>query len=63
INEHEKIENHLTVNHSRKEYANGKVHVNTCENRHSLLKPFLKIFRGVFKKYLNGYVMIYQLFY
>jgi transcription termination factor NusB len=34
--------------------------VNTCENRHSLLKPFLRMFRGVSKKYLQGYAMIYQ---
>jgi transposase-like protein len=60
INKHEKIKEHFTVNHSQKEYANGKVHVNTCENRHSLLRPFLRIFRGVSKKYLAGYIMIKQ---
>jgi hypothetical protein len=58
INEHEKIKSHFTVIHSQKEYANGNIHVNTCENRHSLLRPFLRIFRGVSKKYLEGYVMI-----
>ena len=62
INEHEKIKDHLTVNHSQKEYAKGKIHVNTCENRHSLLRPFLRMFRGVSKKYLKGYVMISQYF-
>ena len=60
IIEHEKINDHLTVNHSQKEYANGNIHVNNCENRHSLLRPFLRIFRGVSKKYLAGYVMIKQ---
>ena len=40
IIEHEKINDHLTVNHSQKEYANGNIHVNNCENRHSLLRPF-----------------------
>jgi transposase-like protein len=62
ISDHKKIKNHLTVNHSKKEYANGKAHVNTCENRHSLLRPFLRMFRGVSKKYLGGYVMICQYF-
>ena len=62
INEHDKIKNHLTINHSKKEYARGKIHVNTCENRHSLLRPFLRMFRGVSKKFLKGYVMIYQYF-
>ena len=60
INEHDKIKNHFTVNHSQKEYANGNVHVNTCENRHSLLRPFLRMFRGISKKYLSGYIMIKQ---
>ncbi|MDR0771631.1 MAG: transposase [Candidatus Peribacteria bacterium] len=62
INEHDKIKNHLTVNHSQKEYARGKIHVNTCENRHSLLRPFLRMFRGISKKFLKGYVMICQYF-
>jgi transposase-like protein len=62
ITEHKKIKTHLTVNHSQKEYAIGKIHVNTCENRHSLLRPFLRMFRGVSKKYLKGYVMISQYF-
>ena len=60
IIEHEKINGHFTVNHSQKEYVNGNSYVNTCENRHSLLRPFLRIFRGVSKKYLAGYVMIKQ---
>jgi transposase-like protein len=62
INEHPKIKNHFTVNHSKKEYANGKIHVNTCENRYSLLRSFIRMFFGVSKKYLKGYVMIYQYF-
>ena len=51
---------HLTVNHSKKEYANGKAHVNNCENRHSLLRPFLRMFRGISKRFLKGYLMLYQ---
>ena len=60
ISENEKISKHFTVNHSQKEYSNGVIHVNNCENRHSLLRPFLRIFRGVSKHNLAGYVMIAQ---
>ncbi|MDR1819449.1 MAG: IS1595 family transposase [Methanobrevibacter sp.] len=60
INKHQKINGHYTVNHSEKEYVNGNVHVNNCENRHSLLRPFLRIFRGVSKRFLAGYIMVFQ---
>ena len=60
IIKHTKILNHHTINHSKKQYAIGKIHVNNCENRHSLLRPFLKIFRGISKRYLEGYIMLYQ---
>lgn len=43
-----------------KEYANGEIHVNNCENRHSLLRQYLRIFRGISKKYLNKYVKFFQ---
>ena len=55
-----KYQNTLQLTIRKKQYANGKIHVNNCENRHSLIKPFLKMFRGVSKKYLEGYVMLYQ---
>ena len=38
----------------------ANIHVNNYENRHSPLRPFLRIFRGVSKQYLSGYIMLYQ---
>jgi len=32
---------HETVKHSEREYARGEVHINNCENRVSLLRPWL----------------------
>jgi transposase-like protein len=60
VSEHEKISEHLSINHSQKQYASGEIHVNNCENRHSLLRQFLRIFRGVSKRFLSGYILIYQ---
>lgn len=60
LNEHPKIIEHKIINHSLKEYANGEIHVNNCENRHSLLRQYLRIFRGISKKYLNKYVKFFQ---
>jgi len=51
---------HHVVNHSEKEYAEGENHVNNTENRHSLLRPYLNIYRGVSKKKLNTYVKFFQ---
>jgi len=44
------------VNHSKREFARGDVHVNTCENRHSFLRPYMAKYRGVSVKYLQGYL-------
>ncbi|MDR3292147.1 MAG: transposase [Methanobrevibacter sp.] len=60
IDKHPKLNDHRTVNHSIGQYVDGDKHMNNCENRHSLLRPFLRIFRGVSKKYLAGYVMLFQ---
>lgn len=57
---HEKVKEHHTVNHGNKEYANGIKHVNSDENRHSLLRRFMRIFRGVSKKNLQGYILLEQ---
>ena len=40
---------HEFVNHTRKEYARGEVHENRAECLFSLLKPYLRVFRGVSK--------------
>jgi len=38
---------HEYVNHTKKEYARGDVHENRAECLFSLLKPYLRVFRGV----------------
>ena len=55
-----KVKSHKTVTHSKYEYANGEIHANNCENRHSLLRPFLNMYRGISKKNLNNYVKFFQ---
>ena len=50
---------HHTVNHSAGEYARGQVHVNTTEGLWSLLRPYLRAFRGVSKVYLPLYVAVF----
>ena len=44
----------------RKEYACGDVHENRAECLFSLLKPYLRVFRGVSKYNLPGYVGFFQ---
>ena len=51
---------HDYVNHTKKEYARGEVHENRAECLCSLLKPYLRIFRGVSKFNLPGYVGFFQ---
>jgi len=51
---------HEFVNHTRKEYARGEVHENRAECLFSLLKPYLRVFRGVSKYNLPGYVGFFQ---
>jgi transposase len=48
------------VNHTQKEYARGDVHENRAECLFSLLKPYLRVFRGVSKGNLPGYVGFFQ---
>jgi len=47
---------HWVVNHGNKEWARGNAHVNGCENRNQFLKAYLRRYRGVAKKYLQGYL-------
>jgi transposase len=51
---------HAFVNHTQKEYARGDVHENRAECLFSLLKPYLRVFRGVSKYNLAGYVGFFQ---
>jgi len=51
---------HEYVNHTKKEYARGDVHENRAECLFSLLKPYLRVFRGVSKINLPGYIGFFQ---
>src|SRR5499427_6846633 len=51
---------HDSVNHTKKEYARGDVHENRAECLFSLLKPYLRVFRGLSKLNLPGYVGFFQ---
>jgi hypothetical protein len=51
---------HAFVNHTEKEYARGDVHENRAECLFSILKPYLRVFRGLRKRNLSGYVSFFQ---
>jgi transposase-like protein len=51
---------HDSVNHTKKEYARGEVQENRAECLFSLLKPYLRVFRGLSKTNLPGYVGFFQ---
>ena len=51
---------HAFVNHTKKEYARGDIHENRAECLFSLLKPYLRVFRGLSKHNLPGYVSFFQ---
>jgi transposase-like protein len=51
---------HEFVNHTQQEYARGEVHENRAECLFSLLKPFLRVFRGISKTNLPGYLGFFQ---
>jgi transposase len=48
------------VNHTQEEYARGDGHENRAECLFSLLKPSLRVFRGLSKTNLPGYVSFFQ---
>lgn len=60
LKSHKQVKEHHIINHSLRQYAEGESHVNNAENRHSLLRPFLNMFRGVSKKNLNTYIKFFQ---
>lgn len=49
------------VVHSDDEYADGEVHVSTCDSHGSLVRPWLSPHRGVCKDKLTPYLRIFQL--
>jgi transposase len=51
---------HAFVNHTQKEYVRGEVHENRAECLFSLLKPYLRVFRGISKCNLPGYLGFFQ---
>ena len=51
---------HEFVNHTEQEYARGDVHENRAECLFSLLKPYLRVFRGISKFNLPGYLGFFQ---
>ena len=51
---------HDAVNHTKKEYARGDVHEHRAECLFSLLKSYVRAFRGVSKCNLPGYVGFFQ---
>jgi hypothetical protein len=51
---------HEFVNHTQKEYARGDVHENRAECLFSLLKPYLRVFRGISKINVPGYLGFFQ---
>ena len=51
---------HDFVNHTKKEYARGEMHENRAEYLFSLLKPYLRVFCGISKTNLPGYVRFFQ---
>ena len=51
---------HKTVNHGIGKFAKREIHMNNNENRHYLLRKFLKIFLGVSKYNLQGHALLEQ---
>lgn len=58
---------HSTVCHAAREWARDddgdgvrEVHTNTCEGMWTGLRTFLRVFRGVHKYYLSGYVALHE---
>jgi hypothetical protein len=51
---------HEFVNHTQKEYARGDVHEHRAECLCSLLKPYLRVFRGLSKTHLFEYLGFLQ---
>jgi transposase-like protein len=55
IEEKEGVDGQMAVTHSDT-YVIGDAHTNTCENRHSFLRNWLRRFGGVSKHHLQKYL-------
>jgi transposase-like protein len=58
---------HTTVCHAAREWARDadgdgtrEAHTNTCEGMWAALRTYLRVFRGVHKRYLSGYVALHE---
>lgn len=51
---------HDAINRSLGEYVGSKVHINNRENRASLLKPWLTIYRGMCREDLSLYLAAFK---
>ena len=51
---------HIPSCRAKKEYARGDVHENRAECLFSLLKPYLRVFRGISKTNLPGNLGFFQ---
>lgn len=49
-----------SVNHSKGEWVKEEVHTNNCENRASLLRPWLALKRGISKFYIENYLQAFE---
>jgi transposase-like protein len=51
---------HEAVNHSDGEWVRGECHINGCENRASLLRPWLAVHRGICRDNLSLYLASFK---
>jgi transposase-like protein len=51
---------HESVNHSAGEWVRGECHSNSCENRESLLRPWLALHRGLCRDNLSLYLAAFK---
>ena len=51
---------HEAVNHSVSEWVRGECHINSCENRASLLRPWLAVHRGICKDNISLYTAAFK---
>ena len=52
---------HEYFDHSKREYTCGDVHINTCESEFSVLKVFMRIYRGVSKYNMPLYTNLFKI--